>query len=291
MKKVFQNTSEVVHVFAQQTQQEGRNQSRSIYFRENKIYSYGSHYLLGEFINSDTIIINDFGYSVTTSKHINELINATSQYNQFYTSSIDIKHVQNKINDRLERLAKARKPEIYISNITFLQSNLSKWVDYCKENKIKKEHFSKYNFVVNKSDYNYKKIVKIANSLLTPEALEKIKAKGKKDAIKQKAKDKKELKIKLDKFNSYKIDRFKIGEFDYLRLSQNGKFVETSQNIRIEKSDAERLYFSIKNNFNIIGNKIGYYRVNKIDNKALTVGCHKICIKSVKKIGELLISK
>ena len=73
MKKVFQNTSEVVHVFAQQTQSEGRNQSGSIYFRENKIYSYGSHYLLGEFINDETIIINDFGYSVTTSKHINEL--------------------------------------------------------------------------------------------------------------------------------------------------------------------------------------------------------------------------
>ena len=291
MKKVFQNTSKVVHVFAQQTQQEGRNQSRSIYFRENKIYSYGSHYLLGEFINSDTIIINDFGYSVTTSKHINELINATSQYNQFYTSSIDIKYVQTEINAFLKCLTNARKPEIYISNITKLETNLTKWVEYCKENKIKKQHFSKYNFVVNKSDYNYKKIVKIANSLLTPETIDKLKAKGKKDAIKQKAKDKKELKIKLDKFNSYKIDRFKIGQFDYLRLSQNGKFVETSQNIRIEKSDAERLYFSIKNNFNIIGNKIGYYRVNKIDNKALTVGCHKICIKSVKKIGELLISK
>jgi hypothetical protein len=288
MKKVFQNTSKVVHVFAQQTQQEGRNQSRSIYFRENKIYSYGSHYLLGEFINSDTIIINDFGYSVTTSKHINELINATSQYNQFYTSSIDIKYVQTEINAFLKCLTNARKPEIYISNITKLETNLTKWVEYCKENKIKKQHFSKYNFVVNKSDYNYKKIVKIANSLLTPETIDKLKAKGKKDAIKQKAKDKKELKIKLDKFNSYKIDRFKIGQFDYLRLSQNGKFVETSQNIRIEKSDAERLYFSIKNNFNIIGNKIGYYRVNKIDNKALTVGCHKICINSVNKVGKII---
>jgi len=291
MKKVFSNTSEVVHVFAQQSQQEGRNQSGSIYFRDNRIYSYGSHYLLGEFINSDTIIINDFGYSVTTSKHINELINATSQYNRFFTSSIDIKHVETEINGFMKHLAKARKPEIYISNITKLESNLSKWVDYCKDNKIKKEHFSKYNFVVNKSDYKYKKIVKIANSLLTPDAIEKIKAKGKKDAIKQKAKDKKDLKIKLDKFNTYKIDRFKIGEFDYLRLSENGKFVETSQNIRIEKSDAQRLYFSIKNNFNIIGNKIGYYTVNKIDNKALTVGCHKICIQSVQKVGQLLISE
>ena len=290
MKKVFSNTSEVVHVFAQQTQSEGRNQSGSIYFRDNRIYSYGSHYLLGEFINKDTIIINDYGYSVTTSKHINELRNATRQYNVFFTSLIDIKNLESVIEANLKCLAKSRKGEIYIDIINKLEKGLTKWVKFCKENKIKKEHFYKYNYVVNKSDYKYKKIVKIANSLLTPETIEKIKAKGKKEAIKQKAKDKKELKTKLDKFNTYEIDRFKIGEFDYLRLSQNGEFVETSQNIRIEKSDAKKLYFSIKNNFNIIGNKIGYYTINKIDNKALTVGCHKICIKSVQKVG-LLISK
>jgi hypothetical protein len=291
MKKVFQNTSEVVHIFAQQTQSEGRNQSGSIYFEDNRIYSYGSHYLLGEFINDETIIINDFGYSVTTSKHISELKNATRQYNRFYTSSIDIKHIQTEINYNIKKLSKANKPEIYISNITKLENNLSKWVEYCKENKIKKEHFLKYNFVVNKSDYKYKKIVKIATSLLTPEAIEKIKAKGKKDAAKQKAKDKRQLKTKLDKFNAYKINRFKIGQFDYLRLSKNGQFVETSQNIRIEKNEAKKLYFAIKKKINIIGQKIGYYTINKIDNRALTVGCHKICIKSVEKVGQILISK
>lgn len=284
MKKVFQNTSEVVHVFAQQSQWQGRNQSGSIYFYDNKIYSYGSHYLLGEFINDETIIINDFGYSVTTSKHINELINATSQYNQFYTSSIDIKYVQTEINAFLKCLTNARKPEIYISNINKLETNLTKWVEYCKDNKIS------HKYKLNKSDYNYKKIVKIANSLLTPQTIEKLKAKGKKDAAKQKAKDKRELKIKLDKFNAYKIDRFKIGQFDYLRLSENSQFVETSQNIRIEKSEAKKLYFAIKRKVDIKGQRIGYYTVNKIDNKALTVGCHKICIKSVKKVG-LLISK
>ena len=290
MRKVFSNTSEVVHVFAQQTQSEGRNQSGSIYFRENKIYSYGSHYLLGEFINNETIIINDFGYSVTTSKHINELRNATRQYNVFFTSLIDIKNVESVIEANLKCLAKSRKGETYIDIINELEKGLTKWVKFCKENKIKKEHFYKYNYVVNKSDYKYKKIVKIANSLLTPEAIEKIKAKGKKESIKQKAKDKKELKNKIDKFNTYKIDRFKIGQFDYLRLSQNGQFVETSQSIRIEKSEAKNLYFAIKNKIDIRGQKIGYYTINKIDNKALTVGCHKICIKSVQKVG-LLISK
>lgn len=282
MKKVFQSTSEVVHVFAQQTQSYGRNQSHSIYFEKNKIYSYGSHYLLGEFINNETIIINDFGYSVTTSKHINELISATNHYNRFYTKSIDIKQVQTEINAFLKCLTNARKPEIYISNITNLESNLTKWVDYCKANKVT------HKYKVNKSDYKYKKIVKIANSLLTPETIEKLKEKGKKDAIKQKAKDKRELKTKLDKFNTYKIDRFKIGQFDYLRISKNGKFVETSQNIRIEKNEAKKLYFAIKKKIDIKGQKIGYYTINKIDNNALTVGCHKICIKSVEKIGKLI---
>jgi len=291
MKKVFQNTSEVIHVFAQQTQSEGRNQSGSIYFRDNKIYSYGSHYLLGEFINSETIIINDFGYSVTTSKHINELRNATRQYNVFFSSLIDVKNVQSLIEASLKCLAKSRREEVYIDIINKLEKGLTKWVKFCKDNKIKKEHFYRYNYIVNKSDYKYKKIVKIANSLLTPEAIEKIKAKGKKDAIKQKAKDKREFKTKLDKFNTYKIDRFKIGEFDYLRLSENKKFVETSKNIRIEKNEAKKLYFAIKKKIDIRGQKIGYYTINKIDNKALTVGCHKICIKSVQKVGELLISK
>ena len=82
-----------------------------------------------------------------------------------------------------------------------------------------------------------------------------------------------------------------MGEFDYLRLSENKQFVETSQNIRIEKNEAKKLYFAIKKKIDIRGQKIGYYTINKIDNKALTVGCHKICIKSVQKVGQILISK
>tara|TARA_R110000824_G_scaffold362242_1_gene550168 strand:- start:552 stop:1421 length:870 start_codon:yes stop_codon:yes gene_type:complete len=289
MKKVFSNTSEVVHVFAQQTQSEGRNQSGSIYFYDNKIYSYGSHYLLGEYINNNTIIINDFGYSQATSRHISELIQATRHKTQFYTSSIDIKTVEIKINCNLEKLVKANKPEIYISNITKLESNLTKWVEFCKANNIKKRPFQIFDYAINKSDYKYKKIVKISNNLLTPETLEKIKAKGKKDAIKQKKLEAKKLKIYLLDFNSYKINRFNCGNFDFLRLSKCGQFVETSQNIRIEKNEAKKLYIAIKRKVNIKGYKIGHYTVNSI-NGTLKIGCHNIDIKSVHNIGKLLIN-
>jgi hypothetical protein len=269
-------------VFAQQTQSEGRNQSRSIYFYDNKIYSYGSHYLLGEFINSETIIINDFGYSVTTSKHISELTQATSHKEQFFTSSICIKSVQSEIDYNLKKLAKANKPEIYISNITRLEKNLSHWVEFCKLNKIQ------HKYRVNKSDYQYKKIVKIANDLLSSEVIEKIKAKGKRDALKQKRAEAKKLKSYLVDFNSYKINRFRCGDFDYLRLSECGEYVETSQNIRIEKNEAKMLYIAIKRKVDIKGYKIGYYTVNSI-NGTLKVGCHNIDIKSVHNVGKTLI--
>tara|TARA_R110000803_G_scaffold209042_1_gene278202 strand:+ start:41 stop:892 length:852 start_codon:yes stop_codon:yes gene_type:complete len=283
MKKVFQNTSETIHVFAQQTQSEGRNSSSSVYFRDNKIYSFGSHYLLGEFINPETIIINDFGYSISTSKHISELNQATNHKEQFFTSSICIKSVEKDIEGNLKSLVNARKPELYINTILQAIGRLNDWAAYCKENKFT----SKYRLLP--SDSTLKKLRKISSDLLTPDYLEKIKENGKKEAVKLKAKNAKELKTKLIKFNNYEINRFNIGEFDYLRISENGLFVETSQSIKIDLLDAKKLYIAIKRKVNIEGEKIGYYTINKIDSKALTIGCHKIDLKSVVFVGEQLI--
>tara|TARA_R110000822_G_scaffold289008_1_gene410273 strand:- start:837 stop:1712 length:876 start_codon:yes stop_codon:yes gene_type:complete len=284
MKKVFSNTSETIHVFAQQTQSEGRNSSSSVYFRDNKIYSYGSHYLLGEYINPETIIINDFGYSTTTSKHISELNQATYHKKQFFTSSICIDSVENDIKGNLKSLINARKPELYINTILQAIGRLNKWAAYCKENKFTSQ------YRVLPSNTSLKKLQKISSDLLTPDYLAKIKAKGKIDAIKLKAKNTKELKTKLIEFNTYKISRFNIGNFDYLRISKNGLFVETSQNIKIDLLDAKKLYIAIKRKVNVQGEKIGYYTVNKIDSKALTIGCHKIDLKSVISVGEKLMN-
>ena len=292
MKKVFSNTSETIHVFAQQTQNEGRNSSSSVYFRDNKIYSYGSHYLLGEYINPETIIINDFGYSVSTSKHISELNQATYHKTQFFTSSICIKSVENDIKGNLKSLINARKPELYINTILQAIGRLNKWAAYCKETKSFKDEYKieSFKYRVLPSNPVLKKLNKISSDLLTPDYLAKIKANGKKEAIKLKAKNTKELKTKLIEFNTYKINRFNIGDFDYLRISEDGLFVETSQNIKIDLLDARKLYIAIKRKVNIQGEKIGYYTVNKIDIKALTIGCHKIDLKSVVCVGEKLMS-
>jgi hypothetical protein len=287
MKKVFSNTDEVIHVFAQQTQSEGRNQSRSLFFEGKKIYSYGYHYLLGEFINNGkAIIINDNGYSVTTSKHISKLRTATNHYKQFNITNIDIDNVYNEISKDLISLSKARKPEIYLDSIFSLFDQLNEWIEYTKENKIK------HKYVVKKSTSKYIELKNIVKELKENynTFLSNLKETQKIAKETKRKKEVEQLKTALEKFNSYKTNFFRIGNFDYLRLSKDSTKVETSQGVRIDVNEAKKLYLAIKNNIDIVGYKLGYYRINHINSKSLKAGCHNICIKNIEQIGYKLLT-
>ena len=72
MKKVFTN-SMVAHVWAQQSQEEGRNSGGSIFFCNNTIYSYGDHFPMASFETNakeeTCIAVSTKSYSITTSQH------------------------------------------------------------------------------------------------------------------------------------------------------------------------------------------------------------------------------
>ena len=286
MKKVFSNTDEVIHVFAQQTQSEGRNSTRSIFFEGKKIYSYGYHYLLGEFINDGkAIIINDKGYSVTTSKHISKLRISTNHFKQFHITNIDIENVYNEISKDLVCLGKARKPKIYLDSIFNLFNQLNEWIDYTKANKIK------HKYVVKRSTSKYIELKNIVKELKeNSKYLSVLKETEKKRKQKEKRQIAKKLKIQLEKFYTYNSNCFRIGDFDYLRLSKDNTKVETSQGIKIEISEAKKLYLAIQNKIDIVGYKLGYYTINNINSKSLKAGCHNICIKNIEQIGNKLLN-
>lgn len=256
MRKVFSN-SEIMHVFAQRTQSEGR--TANAFFYGNKIYSYGYHYLLGEFLDDNTILINDTGYSHTTSKHINYLRQAVSQYKRFYTTETDEKYLLTKLNSELVKLTLARKPEIYINSINYLFGK------YCEFQEFKK-------LPVNKE---IKKIHKTANNGINLEAYKKLiqqkEAKEKREKLKK-------FKAVYNDFKNYETDRIYKGltGFDYLRISKCRQFIETSQEIKIDIEDAQRIAKAIKLGLNIVGQKLKYYTINKFDKNGLIAGCHNI---------------
>lgn len=274
MKTVFTNSSEVIHLFVQQVQESAR--CSNVFFRGNKIYSYGYHYLLGEFVlnkkGDKAIIINDTGYSVTTSKHISELKYGSRQFKQFFTSEIEVKNVLNTVNENLRKLVNALKKEKYIIPTLNLFDELNAYIAWAGKKEIKKS--DEYKAIV-------KAIKPLQNNTIS-EYIEKEQKRLEKIAVTKAKNEQKEI----IKFENFEVNRI-YGTVDYLRISKGGDFVETTQGVRIEVNEAKQLYLAIKNKVNIVGYKIGMYTVKSMD-KTLNIGCHSINLKSVEKVGKLI---
>ena len=272
MKRVFTN-SEIVHVFNEQNQNEGRTSNGSMYFYNNKIYSYGSHYLLGHFIDNDTILIDDTGYSKTTSKHISLITSATRNRKQYFVTKTNYKIVNKNIKDYLNKLTRARKSkEFYLYEIN---STLKMYFDYLEYTKQKTKH-KKYK--------EHRETLKIANDFYNnfDNLQETIKESNRKQAIK----DKQAIKQKVQDWKNLKINWFRNKtNSDFLRV--NNDFVETSQNVKIPILEAKRLLKLIEHK-NIIGERVDNRFIVKAFNSVLKVGCHNIPVKEINYIKQLI---
>jgi hypothetical protein len=275
MRSVFSNAQDCVHAFAQRQQPQGR--SGNVFFYGDKIYSYGYHYLLAEFIDDKTILINDSGYSSTTSKHISYVASGTRQYKQFFTTRCEIGLVYSQVLSLQGKLANARKPENYINRILSLWDSLNEYVKYIKSKNIPK-------------DTRYKAIKAIVKHLNVDSVQyqQKLANAKKKDEAAKKRKEAKQIKESLTKWYKYEIDSFRVGDTDYLRLSQDGSTVETSQYVKVSTEEARTLYKAICNGVDIKGHRISNYIVNSINGR-LKIGCHNIDMDSVHKVGKQLI--
>ena len=275
MKTVFSSSQDCVHAFAQRQQPQGR--AGNVFFYGDKIYSYGYHYLLAEFIDDKTILINNSGYSSTTSKHISYVTSGTRQYKQFFTTRCEIGLVYSQVLSLQDKLANARKPENYINGILSLWDSLNEYVKYIKSKNIPK-------------DTRYKAIKAIVKHLNVDSVQyqQKLADAKKKDEAAKKRKEAKQIKEALTKWYNYEVNSFRIGDTDYLRLSQDGSTVETSQYVKVSTDEARTLYKAICNGVDIKGHRISNYIVNSINGR-LKIGCHNIDMDSVHKVGKQLI--
>lgn len=74
MKKVFRNSGEVSHRWANKLQAEGR--CRNAFFDGDTYYSYGRHYVIGCHLPDGSVAINLEENSATTNSHVREAIYA-----------------------------------------------------------------------------------------------------------------------------------------------------------------------------------------------------------------------
>jgi len=274
MKTVFSNR-ELTHIYAQQSQHYGR--SSNMFFEGTELYSYGKHYLLAEFIDNETVLINDTGYSNTTSKHISLVISATSHKRQFFIKETDLTEVHNTIIEYLQKLPKARvNKEYYLKVILKLFKSLNEYLEYT-ETKTKVSKLPKY-----------KEIKTIVQRLETEKEtiLKEVAELNKRKAQREKENQKERIEL----WRNHEIRYINKSAKSLLRLSLDKKQIETSGGVNIETKKAKALYKLIEAGKDIKGFKLDYYTVLGIKDNILKIGCHNIPLQEVNTIGKQIVN-
>lgn len=271
MKTKF-NNSDLCHVFAQRSQNNGTGSN--LFFEGARMYSYGHHFLLAEFLNDSTILINDKSYSSSTAKHQSLIRQATRQYKQYFTKSVDVSLVYNQITDLSKRIITARKKDIIASEIISLFESCKEFNSEFRVNDLLSDKFKEIETIYNEISINKDEYIKAAQ-LRAAKEIENLKAK---------------LKVDLSKFMNYEINSIdsKKLNIDFIRVSSDRENIETSQGVKIPLNDAKELYKMIVAKQDIKGLLIDGYKITGL-NGVLSVGCHRIDVENMHLVGNSII--
>jgi hypothetical protein len=140
MKQVFSN-KDVANVWAKRQQNYGRNSNETFYFKNDVLYSYGSHFPVAKFEwspvdNRRAVLFTLRGYSNSTAKHINLAWRAVQGREVIHCYSPEASHETNfnhwmeAAQSAISGLKKARKPEIYTASLQHLKNQAIAYADF-----------------------------------------------------------------------------------------------------------------------------------------------------------------
>ena len=280
-------TQEIVHQWAQQNGDQGK--CGNVFYENKTIYSYGYHFKLAQFYDG-IVLVNSDSYSVSTSKHQNYVRGAISHLTSVSVPILfdpdknasfrnlahktNLEYLAGCIDNNIKSLATARKKESYISAIQYNIENLRLYIDRMNVPKtcqgVLTKLYYEHGFEVNEQVLqNIREVKKSARV--------KAQAKARRDATKW--------------INRTNEKHFSSSDPVFLRLSEDGENVETSQGVRVP-TDQARLLFAVVKRSAINGTslnsdqlngcgQIGYYSINRIVKGDITAGCHHIKYKEI----------
>jgi hypothetical protein len=289
MKKVL-NADNVAHTWAHQQQNEAYTPNRSFYFYGPTIYSYGSHFPIAKHATNskgeNRILFTTRKYSNTTAKHINKVWSSIpNKENMIFcnnpanTANDNILFWDREIDNIYRALAKAKKPEKYLLELSNLKAQI---LEYC-------------NFMEVEIPQAILVKLEITSKAEIVEIVAKEKAIKAEIEAKREKEQQKEINKQLKKFRAF--ERFNLyGKFSYLRYNTLTERIETSQRIEIPVKLALLFYKAIKTalntkelNTDMLDNlKILDYKVKNLQKDFIEIGCHKIEMKEINKIAKSL---
>jgi hypothetical protein len=301
MKTVF-TPSELPHVFARQSQVEGKTASRNFFFQRSTIYSYGYHFPIAKFLDDGTVLFTNREYSRTTAKHISAVHYALNHKEKIYVNnpnegvvdnliafSNDLKAEFDVIENTRRRPHTRDAARANVNYIVKMATSYCVAMDTTLDKQIKllakgdrAEHLIAASLFKKAMDagYDHTKFLLNLNKKLT--------------AAQKKADKERKIKAaeKLEKWlngenNTYYLDRQYTPIMLRKRvIDEETTLVETTMGASVSFKAAKVLYDLIKSGRDIKGHQIDKYTVIGI-NGTLKVGCHEIPTDEIKRFANL----
>ena len=285
MRTVLRNHDEVCHVWAQQRQSEGR--AGNIFFEGKSIYSYGRHFEAARFVDSETVLINSDRYSVSTAQHLS-LIRQAIRHKQVFTVPTMTDHRANIVylieqaRDHFDKAKRARKR--------------AEWEMECGREVVAdtRAYITKFQVQVPDSHVEVWQALHTdtyLNSEVQAALLAKARAAqaAEREATKQaRLQREAEQAAQLEKWIAGELE---WGRFSAMRLRVKDDEVQTTHGAAVPVIEARKLYRAMKAGVNIEGQQVGYYRVTRVTESELVIGCHNIPLSEVERIAPEVMSK
>jgi hypothetical protein len=277
MRKVFSNADQTIHAFAQQTNNPNAGgRSGNVYFDGVRLYSYGRHYELARYLDNDTVLINDKGYSVTTAKHISKARHGLSQYRQFFASHCESMAVRIQLEGIREKLQTARKPEKYVNEAMYLIDKYNEWKKYHEENR------ERLAYTLPNYPADLPIIAEFLSLFGAVDFTERLKAQ--RDAEKKwKANAAQSFKEAFRNFEPFEAYR-NLAKLPYSLIRINGENIETSQFVTIPLDEARKAWELYKLGKIRNGDKVGEYSVISANDIQIRIGCHLLNVTDLQEV-------
>lgn len=308
MKQVF-NTNEVAHIWAQQSQQSGRNQGGNFYFEGATIYSYGGHFPIAT-IKGNDVFFTKRTYSNTTAKHIGKARAAISHKNIIYVHSVPVgnfsyltatheenfNHWKRQIKAYFGELGNKRIRDTQ-SRVNSIQSLINELTVYCDYFKLPVKDKELKNFIKLSQNPDFISIAREAKEKAIKQAELKYKQAAKaydkyleywRNFREDKAAEELPEKIKdLCRFYQSNTEAF-----TRLRFNSDQNRVETSKGVQIPAEIAKRAYIALNGclaqSCNGLSIPVLSYTITETGKDYIKAGCHTIPKKDIEYIANLL---
>lgn len=299
-------------MWARQSQEEGRNGGRgNIYFEGTKIYSYGSHFCMGNIFAPGIVFITDRTYSPTTTGHVSAVRYAVNHMRKLFVPfpeevgannarpEKNLQAWQYRIKDCLDTIANTRRRQKAKDEARGQLANIVRTVNEYLEltGQTLSKKWEPWNEATRKEFLLYFAAAQDEQAAadLQEKLLKQAKAKERAEKRKQAA-----ALVKAQK----ELDAWTRGEYSSMRyfpdplpvrlranewLADAGesshKDIETSKGARVSYDAGKLLFEMIRKGRDVKGHDIDGYTVISV-NGTLKIGCHVIEMEEVHRFAK-----